>query len=68
MALEKMLIEGGVPLKGEVVISGAKNAALPVLALSMLTDQTCKLSRVPQLHDVKVMLDILHVLGAEIFL
>ena len=39
--MEKFVIEGGRPLKGEVKISGSKNAALPILAATLLTDQTC---------------------------
>ena len=50
--MDKLLIEGGVPLSGEVSISGAKNAALPLMIASLLTDQTLTLENVPRLADV----------------
>jgi len=53
------------PLKGEVEISGAKNAALPILAACMLTDEQCVIKGVPPLMDVLVMLDILKSIGAQ---
>jgi len=63
MALESMVIEGPVRLNGEVQISGAKNAALPLMALSLLTDQPCTLKHVPRLRDINSMLAILNSLG-----
>jgi UDP-N-acetylglucosamine 1-carboxyvinyltransferase len=53
--MDKMLIRGGVPLKGEIAISGAKNAALPLLTASLLTDETLTLSNVPLLADIATM-------------
>lgn len=63
--MQAMVIEGGVPLKGTVQISGAKNAALPLLAASVLTDEPCILHRVPRLRDVDLMLEILRTIGVD---
>lgn len=60
------MIKGGVPLEGEVQISGAKNAVLPILAATLLTSEPCVIRRVPNLSDVKYMADILRWLGAEV--
>ncbi|MEQ9115605.1 MAG: UDP-N-acetylglucosamine 1-carboxyvinyltransferase [Rickettsiales bacterium] len=57
--LDKMLIEGGSKLEGEIIISGSKNAALPIMAASLLTDETVVLSNVPQLADVVTMSHLL---------
>src|SRR4051794_22803642 len=58
-------IRGGVPLRGAVTISGAKNAALPALAATLLTADECVLSNVPDLADIGTMLALLRSLGAE---
>lgn len=58
-------IQGGVPLKGDVTISGSKNAALPLIAASVLCEGETVLTNVPYLRDIKVMLKILDYLGAE---
>lgn len=58
-------ITGGVPLQGEVVISGSKNAALPLIAASILADGETVLMNVPKLRDTEIMLQILEDLGAE---
>lgn len=63
--MDSFLIEGGTPLRGEVTISGSKNAVLPILAATLLTQDTCTLHRVPDLSDVRFMLKILESLGAE---
>ena len=60
------MIKGGVPLEGEVQISGAKNAVLPILAATLLTAEPCVIRRVPDLSDVKFMAEILRWLGAEV--
>ncbi len=60
-----LAIEGGVPLRGEVTISGSKNAALPILAATLLTRDECQLSNVPDLSDVRTMVNLLAALGAE---
>ncbi len=64
--MDKIRISGGVPLHGEIVVSGAKNAALPLLATSLLTDETMTLCRVPYLHDVTTMTNLLVHLGVDV--
>jgi UDP-N-acetylglucosamine 1-carboxyvinyltransferase len=63
---EVFRIEGGHPLSGEVVPAGNKNAALPILAACLLTDEKVVLENVPDILDVRVMLDLLAGLGVEI--
>ncbi len=63
--VEKLLIEGGQPLSGTVVPAGNKNAALPLLAASLLTDEEVVLSNVPRIRDVEALVDLLVDLGAE---
>lgn len=60
------VVEGGVPLQGEVVIGGAKNAALPVMAATLLTSDECYLEKVPHIQDIMTMADVLTALGAEL--
>ncbi len=62
---EKMIVEGGRRLEGEVNISGSKNAALPILAATLLTTEPCIIENVPDLSDITEMLDILNCLGAK---
>ena len=64
--MESLLIKGGVPLRGEVTISGAKNAVLPIMAATLLTDEECVIRRVPALSDVTFMGQILSSLGAKV--
>jgi len=64
--LDKLVIEGGFPLKGEVTISGAKNAALPILISSLLSDETLNLQNVPNLQDIKTCIDLLSALGVSV--
>ncbi|HEX5622664.1 MAG TPA: UDP-N-acetylglucosamine 1-carboxyvinyltransferase [Solirubrobacteraceae bacterium] len=61
--MEKLLIEGGVPLSGTIVPAGNKNAALPLLACSLLTDEEVVLHNVPRIRDVDAMLRLLADLG-----
>jgi UDP-N-acetylglucosamine 1-carboxyvinyltransferase len=63
--LEKLVIEGGRPLQGAVRIEGAKNAALPILAASILAEGPVTIDNVPDLLDIHVMLDILRSLGMQ---
>ena len=63
--MDRILIEGGVPLEGEVTISGAKNAALPLMAACLLTDEPLELENVPDLADIGSMQRLLQVLGVE---
>ena len=62
--MDSFLIKGGVPLRGTVEISGSKNAALPILAATLLTDEPCIIRRVPDLSDTRFMIKILESLGA----
>ncbi|GIT48277.1 MAG: hypothetical protein Ct9H300mP14_02050 [Gammaproteobacteria bacterium] len=64
--MDKLLISGGIPLEGEIRISGAKNAALPVLIASLLTDQNLVVSNVPHPQDVTTTLELLGHLGVRI--
>ncbi|RUO66086.1 UDP-N-acetylglucosamine 1-carboxyvinyltransferase [Pseudidiomarina planktonica] len=61
--MEKLIIRGGNPLRGEVTISGAKNAALPILMATILPNEPVTVSNVPALHDVATTLELLHRLG-----
>ena len=63
----KIVIEGGRKLKGEVEISGSKkNACLPILAATLLTDEPCRIMAVPELRDIKTMLEIVQLLGKKV--
>src|SRR5580704_1256477 len=64
--MDSLLIKGGQPLHGEVTISGSKNAALPIMAATLLTSEPCVIRRVPDLSDVKFMGQILQSLGATV--
>jgi len=64
--MDSFLIRGGVPLHGEVTISGAKNAVLPIMAAALLTREKCTIRRAPDLVDVGTMGHILTSLGAEV--
>ena len=59
-------IRGGTPLQGRIPISGAKNAALPILAATLLTDKVSTLSNVPHLNDITTMVELLGALGADV--
>jgi UDP-N-acetylglucosamine 1-carboxyvinyltransferase len=63
--MDSFLIKGGVPLHGTVEISGSKNAALPIMAAALLTDEPCVIRRVPDLSDTRFMVKILQSLGAS---
>ena len=64
--MQKIIVSGGVPLNGEVAISGAKNAVLPILCATLLADGPVSIRNVPDLHDVKTTLRLLAELGAGI--
>jgi len=64
--MEKLVIEGGHRLEGTVEISGAKNAALPIMAASLLTDEPCVINGVPALRDVDTMVRILRALEVKV--
>jgi UDP-N-acetylglucosamine 1-carboxyvinyltransferase len=63
--MDRIVVTGGVPLRGAIDISGAKNAALPLLATALLTDEPVSLDAVPDLADTTSMLRLLQVLGVE---
>lgn len=64
--MDKLVINGGTKLKGEVVISGAKNAAVALLPATLLVDGVCTINNLPNISDVKIICDILKELGAII--
>ena len=64
--MDKIVIEGGVPLRGEVQVSGAKNAALPAMAASLLAEGDHALANVPELADVRTMGRLLSHMGCEV--
>ena len=64
--MQKLSIEGGIPLKGEVRISGAKNAALPILAATLLAEGTVSVGNVPHLQDVTTMIELLGRMGVSV--
>ena len=64
--MDKIVISGGKPLHGDVQISGAKNAALPVLTAALLTEETCTFSNIPDLVDIKTTYKLLRNMGVEI--
>ena len=64
--MDKLQIEGGIPLEGEVRISGAKNATLPILAASLLTDEPLIVGNVPHLQDVTTTIELLGRMGVSV--
>ena len=64
--MDKLLIEGGVRLSGEVAISGAKNAALPILCAALLTTEPVTFTNVPRLNDVSTLLRLLEQMGVKV--
>jgi UDP-N-acetylglucosamine 1-carboxyvinyltransferase len=64
--MDKLVIRGGVPLTGEIAVSGAKNAALPILCAALLTGDELAVDNVPALHDVATMLKLLGQMGVAI--
>jgi UDP-N-acetylglucosamine 1-carboxyvinyltransferase len=66
--MAKILISGGTPLNGEVGISGAKNAVLPILAACLLADEPVSIGNVPHLHDVTTTMELLGRMGVQLVL
>ena len=64
--MEQYIIKGGNPLVGEVVIGGAKNAALPVLAAAVMTDGKCMIDNMPDVRDINVLLQAMQEIGADV--
>ncbi|HKK33455.1 MAG TPA: UDP-N-acetylglucosamine 1-carboxyvinyltransferase, partial [Desulfomicrobiaceae bacterium] len=63
--MDKLVVTGGVPLTGDVRISGSKNAALPILLASILCSQEVVLENVPQLRDISTTIELLSLLGCD---
>src|SRR5690606_2279472 len=63
--MEKFVIEGGAPLSGELTVAGNKNAALPILAACLLTEEELVLERVPRIRDTEAQIALLERLGVE---
>ena len=66
--MDRLSIRGGVPLRGEIRISGAKNAALPILAATLLTDELVLIGNIPHLHDITTTMELLGLMGSELIL
>jgi len=64
--MDRLVIEGGVQLAGEIAVSGAKNATLPILTATLLTTEPLTVSNVPHLHDVTTMLNLLAQMGVAV--
>ena len=64
--MDKLLIQGGIPLSGDIAISGAKNAALPILCACLLTDEPLRLRNLPQLNDISTMLRLIGQMGVTV--
>ncbi|PKM35764.1 MAG: UDP-N-acetylglucosamine 1-carboxyvinyltransferase [Gammaproteobacteria bacterium HGW-Gammaproteobacteria-10] len=64
--MDKLLIKGGVQLSGELRISGAKNAALPIMAATLLADQPVNLGNIPHLHDITTTMELLGRMGVQL--
>ena len=64
--MEKFLIEGGIPLKGEITPAGNKNAALPMLAATLLSEEPIILHNLPEIRDVRDMRKLLESMGADV--
>ena len=66
--MDRLTIRGGSPLRGEIRISGAKNAALPILAATLLTDKPVLIGNIPHLHDITTTMELLGLMGSELML
>ncbi|MFH1725699.1 MAG: UDP-N-acetylglucosamine 1-carboxyvinyltransferase [Elusimicrobiota bacterium] len=64
--MDKFVIEGGRPLRGAVTVNGAKNAALPILVATLLTDEPCEIDNVPRLRDIRTTIRLLEILGKRV--
>ena len=63
---KKYIIKGGYPLKGKIRANGNKNAALPIIAASLLTDEEVIIRNIPNIEDIKIMIDIVKDLGLNV--
>ena len=66
--MDKLIIVGGRPLQGEIAISGAKNAALPILAATLLIDKPVVIGNLPHLHHITTMLEVLGCMGVSVII
>ncbi len=64
--MERLIVEGGSPLSGEIMPAGNKNSAQPMLAACLLTDKPITLHNVPDIADIRVLLQILEGIGVEV--
>src|SRR6266850_8094218 len=64
--MARFIVEGGVPLRGEITPQGNKNEALPLIAAALLTDEPVTLRNLPRIRDVRGMLEIAAALGAQV--
>src|SRR6478672_6206304 len=64
--MDKFVIKGGAPLRGEIATSGSKNSALPALAAALLTDEPVTLDRIPRVRDLRTMQRLLVDIGAKV--
>jgi UDP-N-acetylglucosamine 1-carboxyvinyltransferase len=67
-ALDKLIIQGGPPVSGEIRISGAKNSALPIIAATLLADTPITIGNLPHLHDVTTMINLLGTMGVDVIM
>ncbi|MCH5351187.1 MAG: UDP-N-acetylglucosamine 1-carboxyvinyltransferase [Clostridiales bacterium] len=63
--MQKLIVDGGMPLKGDIDIQTAKNAVLPIIAACILTEDTVVIKNCPRLNDISAMIDIIHHLGCS---
>ncbi|QIZ85747.1 UDP-N-acetylglucosamine 1-carboxyvinyltransferase [Bermanella marisrubri] len=66
--MDKLIIQGGYPLNGEIRISGAKNSALPIIAATLLADTPITIGNLPHLHDVTTMINLLGTMGVDVIM
>jgi UDP-N-acetylglucosamine 1-carboxyvinyltransferase len=66
--MDKLIISGGTPLRGEVKISGAKNSALPIIAATLLSKEPVTVRNLPHLHDITTMLELLRRMGVDLII
>jgi UDP-N-acetylglucosamine 1-carboxyvinyltransferase len=64
--MDKLIVHGGTPIHGAITVSGSKNASLPILAATLLTEEDCVIRRVPDVSDTNYMVQILTGLGADV--
>ena len=64
--MEQYIMKGGIPLVGDVIISGAKNAALGILAASIMTDEDVVIENLPDVSDINALLEAIVYLGAQV--